>query len=221
MLQKTIGKRFEMPAIAKSIRWRALLAVLFLFAGLLPWIWFSSSLMEGVNSITASGNLITKSMFPAVILPMVKVLSNLVNYLLSLPLLFVFMMWFGVAFTGALLWLPLVMLAQLLLTIGLVYILSSINVRFRDVQHILGNLVTLWFFLCPILYPIASVPEKWRFTFDYNPMAALMTGYQDLFIFARTPNLLAVSAVFLIGAALALAGFIQFERSKETFAEEI
>jgi len=193
----------------------------FMFAGLLPWIWFSSSLMDGVNSITSAGNLITKSLFPAEILPMVKILSNLLNYIFSLPLLFIFMAWYHTAFSTAMLWLPFVMLAQLLFTIGLVYFFSSLNVRYRDIQHILGNLLTLWFFMCPILYPLPMVPQNLQFTYYLNPMAVLTVGYQDIFINSKTPDLLSVLIIILIGLCGMLAGFRQFERNKETFAEEI
>lgn len=193
----------------------------FMFAGLLPWIWFSSSMMDGVNSITSAGNLITKSLFPAEILPMVKILSNLFNYIFSLPLLFIFMVWFNVAFSAAIVWLPFVMLAQLLFTTGLVYFLSSLNVRYRDIQHILGNLLTLWFFMCPILYPVSMIPQDLKFTYYLNPMAALIVGYQDIFIHSKTPDLAAVLIVILVGLFCMLAGFRQFERNKETFAEEV
>lgn len=193
----------------------------FVFAGLLPWIWFSSSLMEGVNSITSSGPLITKSMFPAEILPMVKIISNMFNYLFSLPLLFIFMAIYGVPLTLHILWMPFIAAAQLLFTIGLVYMAAAVNVRFRDVQHILGNLLVLWFFLCPIIYPISQTPEKWRFTFYLNPMAALILSYQDIFIHGRAPSLFILAALVAVGAAITLVGFRQFDLYKESFAEEI
>ncbi len=193
----------------------------FMFAGLLPWIWFSSSLMDGVNSITASGSLITKSMFPAEILPMVKVLTNLFNYLFSLPLLFGFMLWYRIPFTATILWLPVIMLAQFLFTVGLVYFLAAINVRLRDVQHILANFVMLWFFLCPIIYPVTMVPEHLRFTFYLNPMAMLTMAYQNILLYGKTPDLAAIGLIVLIGLGCIVIGVRQFERNKETFAEEI
>jgi len=193
----------------------------YMFAGLLPWIWFAASMMDGVNAVVASGNLVTKSMFPAETLPMVKILANFFNYLFSLPLLALFMIAYGTPFTAALLWLPLVALAQLLFTTGLVYLLSAVNVRYRDVQHILGNFITLWFFLCPIIYPVASVPEEWRFTFYLNPMAVITMGYHDVFINGQRPDLAALCAVVALGVALMYLGFRQFELGRETFAEEI
>ncbi len=193
----------------------------FMFTGLLPWIWFSTSMMEGVNSVTASGALITKSMFPAEILPMVKILSNLANYVFSLPLLFAFMLWFDIEFTSKLLWLPVVAFAQLLFTTGLVYFLSSLNVRFRDIQHILNNFIVLWFFMCPIIYPVSVTPEAYRFTFYLNPMAVLTMSYHDIFIYAKTPDLFSMLLIFALGVCCTLIGFYRFDISKETFAEEI
>lgn len=193
----------------------------FMFAGLLPWIWFSSSIMDGVNSITSAGNLITKSLFPAEILPMVKILSNLCNYIFSLPLLFFFMLWFQVNFSLAIIWLPLIMLAQLLFTTGLVYFFSSLNVRYRDIQHILGNLLTLWFFMCPIIYPVPMIPQNLQFTYYLNPMAVLTVGYQDIFIHSKAPDLVSTLIIIGVGLVCMLVGFRQFERNKETFAEEV
>ena len=193
----------------------------YVFVGLLPWIWFSSSLNDGVNAIISSGNLITKSMFPAETLPMVLVVSNLFNYLFSLPLLFIFMLIYGVPFSLSLLWLPVVMGVQLIFTIGLVYFFAAINVRFRDVQHILANFLVLWFFLCPIIYPVSQVPEAYHFTFYVNPFAIITMGYHDIFLFGKTPELLPLAAVAIIGAVITVVGVTLFEKLKETFAEEI
>lgn len=193
----------------------------FVFVGLLPWIWFSSSLTEGVNSITQSGSLITKSMFPAEILPIVKVISNLMNYLFSLPLLFIFIIVYGVPITISLLWLPIVMLAQTLITVGLVYFFSTINVRFRDTQHILNNFLILWFFLCPIIYPISQVPEEYRWTFNFNPIALLTIAYQDILIHGARPSAKVLGALLIIGFICTVIGFWVFEKNKEMFAEEI
>lgn len=193
----------------------------FVFVGLLPWIWFSTSLLEGVNAVVASGDLITKSMFPAEILPMVRVISNLVNFILSLPLLFIFMIIYGVPITSAIFWLPLIVFAQLLFITGLVYLFSAINVRFRDTQHILNNFLVLWFFLCPIIYPVSQVPEAYRFTFYLNPAAIITIGYHDIFINGSRPDLLPIAGVAGLGVVIILIGVRLFERLKDTFAEEI
>lgn len=193
----------------------------FVFVGLLPWIWFSTSLTEGVNAITGSGSLITKSMFPAEILPMVKVLSNFANYLFSLPLLFFFIVLYGIPISATVLWLPVIMFAQLLFTTGLVYFFASVNVRFRDTQHIIGNFLILWFFLCPIIYPISQTPEEWRFTFYLNPVAVLIIEYQEILLHSTSPSLVSIIGLGLVGSAVTFFGIYHFVKSRDSFAEDI
>jgi lipopolysaccharide transport system permease protein len=134
--------------------------VVFLLCGLLPWTFFSSSLLEGVNAVVSGGTLVTRSLFPAHILPTVTVITNMVNYLLSLPVLALFMWLYGVPFHASLLAFPLVVLLQTAFTWGLTLALASMNVHFRDVQHIVTNVLALWFFLCPIIYSIDHIPDR-------------------------------------------------------------
>jgi len=194
---------------------------LFVFTGLLPWIWFTSSLSDGATAVVSSGSLITKSMFPAEVLPMVKILSNLMNYIFSLPLLFIFMLAYGVPLHRSILWLPVVMAVQLVLTLGMVYFLSAITVRFRDTQHVLGNLITLWFFLTPVIYSIKNTPEDYRRLLYLNPMTALAVSYQDIFLYGKAPDVTDLLALGLLGVVVTLIGFRQFEIGKDMFAEEI
>src|SRR5262245_52389619 len=130
----------------------------FLFSGLLPWLWFSSSLGHAAGVIVGSGALVKRIPFPADVLPLVSVLADLINMLLSLPLLCVFLMFFGVRPHAVLLYLPLLLALQLLLTTGLALALAALNVHLRDVEQILTNALTLLFFLSPILYPVSTVP---------------------------------------------------------------
>lgn len=158
---------------------------IFLFSGLLPWLWVVSSLVEGSTAISGSGHLVTKSLFPAHILPFVSVATSLVNFLLSLPLLYIFIWFAGIKLSLLnllLLVLNLVPLLILNLTFlyGLSLIASSVNVFFRDVQHLAGNFITLIFFLTPIVYPLSSVPEGWRFTIIYNPLSRFVITYHEV-----------------------------------------
>lgn len=192
---------------------------IFLFCGLLPWIWLTSSLIEGTNAIVSSGHLITKSMFPAHILPTVAILTNMVNFILSLPLLFIFMFFGGVELRWSLLALPLIALGQLLCLQGITLALSALNVHYRDVQHMVGNMLTFLFFLCPILYPISVVPERFRFTMEYNPLALLTTFYQGVIMDGTLPSLTAV-LYFSVFTVIALyAGTKIFNYYRESFAE--
>lgn len=192
---------------------------IFLFTGLLPWIWSSSALHEGTNSIVSSGHLITKSMFPPQILPAVTVLTTLINFLLSIPLLLIFMAAAGMPFHLTMLALPLIILGQFLFLLGVVLALSALNVFFRDVQHIVGSVLTLVFFLCPIVYPIQSVPEQFRFTIDWNPLAAVTVFYHQVLIDGVWPGIQQAGIFSLAVIVALLAGVTIFNRYREGFAE--
>jgi homopolymeric O-antigen transport system permease protein len=193
----------------------------FVFVGLLPWIWFSTSLQEGATSITAGGSLVTKVIFPSQVLPLVRIFSNLINYLLGLPILFVFLWGMGVFQGLPLLWLPLILLIHFLFINSLVMILATINVFFRDIQHILANLLTLWFFLTPILYPLAQVPAPFQRWVLFNPMTLFAMAYQDIFFYNQMPNLWHLGGVSILSLLLLGVGILFFESYKETFAEKI
>ncbi len=193
----------------------------FMFCGLLPWIWFSASLLEGVNSIVGRGDLITKAFFPPQILPVVTLLSNLINFLLSLPILFIFIWASHLTVGWPLLALPLILVVQFLFTLGLVLALSALNVHFRDLTHILGNLLTLWFFVCPIIYPLKQVPERFRFLIDFNPMGLLTLMYQDVFFYNRLPDFQILGWLTLLGVTIIVVGNTIFNAYRESFAEDI
>jgi lipopolysaccharide transport system permease protein len=192
---------------------------IFLFCGLLPWAWTSSALMEGATSIVSGGHLITKSMFPAQLLPVVSVLTTMVNFILSIPLLILFMFLSGVPLHSTFLLLPVVILLQFLLLVGAGLALSALNVLFRDVQHIVGNLLSLLFFLCPIVYPESVVPAHFKFSLDLNPLALLTQVYHQIILNGALPTL--TQALYLGGwtALVLLVGNLIFIRYRESFAE--
>jgi len=193
----------------------------FMFTGLLPWIWFSSSLMEGTNAITSGGSLITKVLFPGQLLPLVKVGSNLMNFLLSLPILFVFLGFMGIFPGWNLCWLPLILLVHFAFIAGLVLGLATLNVFLRDIQHILVNLLTLWFFLTPVLYPLSQVPGPFKKFVLLNPAALFTLGYQDIFFYRRGPDPWHLIPALILSIIMLGLGIALFEHYKETLAEKL
>lgn len=194
---------------------------LFLFVGLLPWIWFSSGILEATGSISSGGSLVTKAIFPPHVLPTVSVLTNLMNFLFALPLLIGFMFISGVTPSAAMLTLPVIILLELLFLLGLGLALSALNVFYRDIQHILGNFLTLWFFLCPVIYPASNVPEKFRFTLYLNPVSLFTEMYQKTILEGLLPNI----EIFALATGVSLFTFclgnMIFNRYREGFAELI
>lgn len=203
----------------------------FLFSGLLPWLWFSSSLGHASGVIVGSGALVKRVLFPAEILPLVSVLSNLINMLLSLPLLFAFLLAFGIRPRAVLAFLPLLLLLQFLLTTGLALALAALNVHLRDVEQILTNGLTLLFFLSPILYPVSTVPTTLRLgealavplrpLYFLNPIAGLVQSYQNIFFFGREPHWIHLGMVALCAGLALLGGWRVFDRLRDTLAEEV
>jgi lipopolysaccharide transport system permease protein len=193
---------------------------LFLLAGLLPWTWFSSSLAEGTNSIVGGSSLVTKSLFPTEILPSVVVLANMVNFLLSIPLLFAAGWIYGIV-PSPLAWVALVpvVFLQCVFTLGVVLGLAALNVHYRDVQHIVANLLLLWFFLTPIVYPETQVPLSMRPLFWVNPMALFTQGYHAVFMLGGWPELETLGMLGAYALASLAVGARIFDGYRDTFPE--
>jgi lipopolysaccharide transport system permease protein len=193
---------------------------LFLFCGILPWTWFSASLLESANVLMAGGNLIKKVLFPAEVLPVVTVLANLAHFLLGLPILLVFLILRGRLEWSALL-LPVPLLVQLLLTLGLALLVSALTVHFRDIQNILSHVLHLWFFATPVLYPYAESSGALRTLLRLNPMTHVVVTYQELLFYGVPRFSRGLVAAFLCGLAALGLGLFVFERLRDTLPEEV
>ena len=195
---------------------------LFLFCGILPWTWFSASLAEASGVIIASGNLIKKVLFPAEVLPTVTVLANLVHFLLGLPILLAFLAWKGkLAWTAV--FLPLPMLVQLVLTLGLALFLSALTVHFRDLQNILTHVLHLWFFATPVIYSYAAIPEgsPLRQALRLNPMTHVMVTYQQILFHGNVDHWRGLFLALLVGVLAFAVGTFLFDRLRDTLPEEV
>ena len=192
---------------------------IFLFVGLLPWTFFATSLQSGAAAIVANAAIVKKVRLPLQLLPASAVLSALVNFLLSLVVLFGVLAVFGPRHPEGLVWLPLLVLIQAVMALGLAYLLAALNVFFRDVQHILGVLLVAWYFLTPVLFPVAIVEDRPRelFLLYANPMTAVIVSYQRALLDGLPPEWLGLlwSAAFALLALV--SGFAAFERAKDDF----
>ena len=196
---------------------------LFMFCGILPWTWFSTSLLESSGVLISGGNLIKKVLFPAEILPIVSVLANMVHFFLGLPILAAFLIYYARPLNAIeLAWFPVVVLVQLVFTLGLALVLSALTVHFRDLRDILSNLLTFWFFATPIIYPMLLAPPQARRLLNLNPFTHLAISYQEVLFyegpFGHWKWLLAL-AVGSVG--LFLFGYFLFDRLRDSFAEGV
>jgi ABC-type polysaccharide/polyol phosphate export permease len=197
---------------------------LFMFCGILPWTWFSSSVLESSNVLIAGGNLIKKVLFPAEVLPIVSVVANMVHFLLGLPIVAIFLVYYRhTPEFGDMLWFPVVVLVQFVFTTGLALLVSALTVHFRDFKDILGHMMTFWFFATPIIYPMQmAVDRGGKFWLDLNPMTHLAVSYQEILFyngpFGHWRWLFALGAGSLV---LFLVGYFVFDRLRDSFAEEV
>jgi len=196
---------------------------LFMFCGILPWTWFSSSLNEAANVLINSGNLIKKVLFPAEILPLVTVLANMVHFFLGLPILAVFLIVYARPVSPLeLLWFPVIVFVQLLLTSGLALGLSALTVHFRDIKDLLSNLLTFWFFATPIIYPMSLAPGFGRDMLNLNPFTHIVISYQEvLFYPGPFGHWRWLIALLVASTGVFLGGYFLFDRLRDSFAEEV
>jgi lipopolysaccharide transport system permease protein len=203
----------------------------YLFCGLIPWVFFSSSVLGGTTSVSDRKDLLTKVRFPAQVLPATVVASNMVNFLLSLPLLILLGAFYGEWPTWHLVFVAPVLLVQTFFTLAVTYLLSSLNVAFRDLQHIVANLVQMLFFVTPVLWDLETVPAIHRFGLHLtqaqardalvyaNPMAAVMNAWRDIFYRHTVPAGQPLVVVALVSLVLLWISSGVFERRREEFAE--
>jgi ABC-type polysaccharide/polyol phosphate export permease len=190
-----------------------------LFCGLLPWIWISSSINESVVAIVSSGHLITKSVFPAHLLPGVQVATNMVHFILALPVLVIFMLIAGLTLHLSWFQLPCLVILTFVFLYGLAVGLSALNVFYRDIQHIVANALSFLFFLCPIVYPASVVPQEHRAIYMLNPFALLIDSYHRIILSGEWLSVGTLSYLTLWTVVVNLAGHAIYEFYREDFAE--
>jgi ABC-type polysaccharide/polyol phosphate export permease len=198
---------------------------LFVVGGLFPWIWLSTSTLEGSMSLLANSGLIRKAVFPAELLPMVTVLSNLVHLLLAVPILAVavvtgHLLGYPVGGTASFLF-PVVLALHLPLVAGLALGASALTAHFKDVRDLLSNLLTLLFFLTPILYPIDSLRQypALFWALRLNPFTPFTLAYQETLFYGRAPEPLLWVQMALVSLVFWALGAGLFDRLRETLVE--
>jgi len=203
----------------------------FVLSGILPWNFFSASVVGATASIVGSGYLIKKVYFPREVLPLVAVLSNMVNFLIALPVFFGMALTFGVRLTPWALFMPVVLLVQVIFSIGIGLILATLNVYYRDTQIIMEVLMLAWFFVTPILWDARTIPETkvlfgitWpvqRLIYWLNPMASIVASYRDTLYWGAQPAMDFFLRSTITAIIILALGYVVFHRFSSSFAEEL
>lgn len=194
---------------------------IFLYVALLPWNFFSTSLLSSVGSLVNNSSLITKIYFPREILVYATVMAKILDFLLAASVLILFMIYFAIPIKISFLWVPLIFFIQFIFTIGLSLILSAFNLFYRDIQYLLNLIMLLWMYLTPVIYPIEMIPEQYRFILSLNPMAVFINAYRQVILAGTGPNLYSLGIGILFSFSVFIIGFIIFKKLEGLFADVV
>lgn len=194
---------------------------LFAFAGLLPWLFFSTAVTTSGNSMVNSANLITKVYFPRLLVPVASVGAALLDFAITFVVLGLLLAYYRVEPTSDLLMLPLFIALLIVLATACGVLISAVNVKYRDVRILLPFLIQIWFFASPIIYPSSIVPDRWRWILSLNPMTGIIDGFRVALFGHRPFNwpALIVSTVFTF--VLLVCALITFSRMERSFADVV
>ena len=193
---------------------------LWLFAGLLPWIAFSSGLSQASGSVIGQPNLVKKVVFPLSLLPLVPILSSFLESTFGLMVLIVFVAFLTNSIHPTLLLLPLVWIPQLLITAGLGYLAAGLTVFIRDIPQTIAVLLNLWFYATPLIYPADMIPaplQQW--VFWLNPLAAIGEMYRDVILVGRVTHWGEWVVSTVLSLAVFIAGFWCYKKLRPAFAD--
>jgi len=193
----------------------------FAFSGMLAWSWFQLSLVQAAGAITGNRDLIRLPGFPLGVLPAVIVTTNLIHFLLALPVLLAVLVINGTGLKLTILAMPILMILQFVLTLGLAYLVATANTLFHDTQHLLGTLLQLLMFLSPIFYEVSMVPPRYQTLYSLNPFVHLMDAYRAILLRGTLPDGIVLLVLGGVGACLLYVGLKIFMRTSYRFVEEL
>jgi lipopolysaccharide transport system permease protein len=195
--------------------------VVFAFTAMVPWTFFTSSVTDMVASLVDNMNLVTKVYFPREILVIAALAARLVDFLVAGAVLVALMLVYRVPiFPLGWLFVPLILLIQIALALGLGLFGAALNVFYRDVKHLFTLGLQLWFYASPIIYPIDRVPPELRGLYFLNPMAGVLSAYRNVLLYGELPDATLWLAAAVAGVIL-LAGLWFFKRAELQFADVV
>lgn len=195
---------------------------LYLFVGLIPWLFFSGSLTGGAASIINQKDMVKKIYFPREVMPIAYVTSNFVNMLLCFVVIFAVVIVSGVGINPiAICYLPIIMAVEYIMCLGGAMLTSALTVYFRDLEYILGIVTMAWMYFTPVVYSIDMVPENLRPFMNLNPMTPVIVAYRDVLYSKQVPHIGTLASGFVLGCIVLIVGCVVFQKLQRGFAEEL
>lgn len=193
----------------------------FIVIAVLPWTWFTTTISQGTSTILANGGIIKKVYFPREILSISVVTSGLVNFLISCIIIAIFLIFSGIGFSPYILFLPIIIIIQYILQLGIILITGSINVYIRDAEYIINFFVSMLFYATPVLYSMSMFPAWVQNILRLNPMTTIIESYRNIFYYQQSPDFMMLGLVFLMSIVILIIGIFTFKKLEKGFAEEL
>lgn len=194
---------------------------IFLFAGLLPWTLFSSSLSSASNALVGNAGLLSKIYFPREILVASTILAKVVDYFLASLIFVLMMIIFKVPVTWNVLWFIPIFLIQNLFSYAIGIILAAFNLFYRDIQYLLNLILLVWMYLTPIVYSTETFPANYRWIFQFNPMAIIINAYRQVILAGGAPNFLSLGIAAVLSLIFFILAFRLFKKLEGQFADAV
>lgn len=195
----------------------------YLIVGLMPWNMFSATIVQASGCIFAQADMVKKIYFPREVLVIATTTSQLVNFLISYLVAFaiIIVTGAGINLQLILLYLPLTIIIEYLLALGISLVLAAVDVYFRDMEYITGVITMIWVWLTPIMYSIQGVPEKLAFWLRLNPLTHIIGAYQNILYYKTAPDIKALGLMGIMAIAILIIGEYIFIHLEKHFAEEL
>lgn len=194
---------------------------IYICVGLIPWTFFTTTIIQGTLCIVTNGNIVQKVYFPREILPISTVISGAINFLISTIIILAFVLFSGLGITKLILLYPIVLLIQCVLLLGINFIASAVTVYVRDLEHIVSVFLMAAFYATPIVYKLEQLPAHLRIIMQLNPMTYIINAYRDIFYYQQMPNMQHLGILFAISLVLLMVGYFAFKKMQKGFAEEL
>lgn len=193
----------------------------FLVVGIMPWNFFSEALSSGTGCIIEHSDMTKKIYFPREVLPIAAVSSRFVNLLLTFIVVFCVIIASGKGVSSNVIYMPIVLLVEYVLTLGMVLLLSAVNVYFRDIQHIIGVLLMAWVWMTPIMYSFDVLSGFMKSIVSFNPMTPIIIAFQDILYYQVKPDFVSLGKTGAFSIVLFVVGESIFSYLERNFAEEL
>ena len=194
---------------------------IYICVALIPWTYFTTAITQSAFTVIGNADIIKKVYFPREILPISVVTSGAVNFVISTIIILAFVIFSGIGLSWYLVFYPFILLIQFILLLGISFIVSSVTVYFRDLEHIIGVVLMAAFYATPIVYKLEQLPANLQIVMQLNPMTHLINAYRDIFYYHQMPNMQILCILLALSILLTVIGYFIFKKLQKGFAEEL